>query len=116
MSAPLWDQFYRYIKIRAFGLAVFVLSQPRIVQLLCDYSVSAFADQSGFCLESLGLALDAAFSLAKRARTAGRGRALLSKDVDGEAVPDFSHAIVRNPKDTLARNGRAWALFKLGNL
>lgn len=43
-----------------------------------------------------------------------RGRAFLSKDAHAEAVADFSQAIARNPRDSFSRNGRAWALFKLG--
>lgn len=45
-----------------------------------------------------------------------RGRALLSKNEYPLAEPDFSRVLTRHPKHALARNGRAWALFKMGNL
>lgn len=43
-----------------------------------------------------------------------RGHALLSKEAYAEAIADFGQALSRNPKHALSRNGRAWAVFKLG--
>lgn len=39
-----------------------------------------------------------------------RGRALLGKGAYVEAIPDFTEALSRNPRDALAHNGRAWTL------